>query len=800
MKRLFIFVMMLGLAVSGQSQSTVTVEAGKTYTIALADNAKKSLFVRNSDKANAAPVVLWTETNVPAQQWTVEVNDEGRYAFKNVYTGKYLNYASNLVSQYNDPVWWTLEPVGQDGNVCHVKKTTNYLRVDDTADDSAPTLGEAQAWQFVEKEPHPELDDYVRQYMANGYLQQYMQDKGTGYRTFNNGGWGESETLETLLDMYENSGDRRYLNIYEACYSYFKYHVGDTWTGGTKVDGYNWWGYNYNDDVMWHIIGAARAYLLTGKSVYISDAKRNFDLIWKRAYLGYVGLLRWAEQDGDRNGANSCINGPAEVAACYIALGTGDETYFEKAKELYANQRTYLANMQTGEVYDAVVFDPETVEVKSRNTWVSTYNQGTMLGAALMLYQHYGDEQYKKDADKIIARSRSQLCNSQGVVKVCQNADGDFQGFKGILMRYAGMYVRQNLSNINGKRFGSWLKANAMHAYCNLNSKGFGHSAWLTKAAENLKYGDVNYGNQAFGGSTSLAAAFALPLTPSDEAAVNIERTVDNENDVQFTVPDVQTPGHYRLNVYYKSASRVNVHLTVNDGDAMSKGYTVTGDYTGVRPYFITLHRGDNTLSFTSSATLPTIEKVEVIYLSPVENSLEAEHATSFGKVNIVKDTKASGGQYVSNLGSGSNNYITFYYDADETGDYELDITYFTAADRQMFINLNGNKETQTFEKTGSNYASTARTKTFTVNLKSGTNTISLGNNSAAAPNVDKIELRRVQSSEGISGPQADRVQATKEPGVFNLRGQRVVTPGKGIYVANAKKMIFTGAAGATGR
>ena len=799
MKRLFIFVMMLGLAVSGQSQSTVTVEAGKSYTIALANNAKKSLFVRNSANADGAPVVLWTETNVPAQQWTVEVNDEGQFAFKNAYTDKYLNYANNLLSLHKDKSWWTLEPAGQDGKVCYLMKTNKYLHVDGTADDSAPTLGNAQAWQFIEVDTHTELDDYVRQYMANGYLQQYMQDKGTGYRTFNNGGWGESETLETLLDMYENSGDRRYLTIYEACYNNFKYHVGDTWTGGTKVGDYNWFGYSFNDDVMWQIIGAARAYLLTGKSVYLTDAKRNFDLIWNRAYLGYVGLLRWAENDGDRNGANSCINGPAEVAACYIALGTGDETYFEKAKELYWNQREYLANMTTGDVYDAVVFDPVTVEVKSRNTWVSTYNQGTMLGAAIMLYQHYGDQQYKKDADKIIARSRSSLCDSQGIIHVCQDAGKDYQGFKGILMRYAGMYVRQFPSSTITNRFGNWIKSNAMRAYCNLNSKGFGHSAWLTKAAENMKFGDTDYSDKAFGGSTSLAAAFALPLTPSDVEEVTPERTVDTENTVQFTVPAVQTPGHYRLNVYYKTSTRQTVYLTVNDATAMGKAFTVTGDYTGVRPYFITLRRGDNTLSFTSSATLPTIEKVEVIYLSPVENSLEAEHATSFGKAVIVKDANASGGQYMGNIGGGSNNYITFYYDAEETGDYELDITYFTGEDRQMYINLNGSKEIQTFEKTGSYYANSARTKTFTVKLNTGTNTIALGNNSGSAPNVDKIELRRVQSSEGIGDTMADQQQVPKNPGVFNLRGQRVVTPGKGLYIMNGKK-LFTGAVGATGR
>ena len=122
--------------------------------------------------------------------------------------------------------------------------------------------------------------------MTDGFLHQYMQDKGSGYRTFVNGSWGEAETLEAVLDCYEATGDRTFLNVFEACYNYMRYHVGTTWNGGTVVGGYDWFGYDFNDDVMWLIIAAARAYHLTGKLSYLNDAKRNFDLIWQRAYLG----------------------------------------------------------------------------------------------------------------------------------------------------------------------------------------------------------------------------------------------------------------------------------------------------------------------------------------------------------------------------------------------------------------------------------------------------------------------------------------------------------------------------------
>jgi uncharacterized protein YyaL (SSP411 family) len=289
-----------------------------------------------------------------------------------------------------------------------------------------------------------------------------------------------------------------------------RYHVGASWNAGTIVAGYDWFGYDFNDDVMWLVIAAIRGYQATGKQMYLDDAKRNFDLIYNRAYLGYVGLLRWAEHTGDRNGANSCINGPAEVAACYIAAATGDESYYEKARELYDNQRQYLFDPATGHVDDSVVFNPETGNVVSRNTWASTYNQGTMLGAAVLLHRHYGDAYYKQDADRILEFAKRELCNSFGIVHMCQNVDGDFQGFKGILMRYAGLYAReyQDADTQN------WLIGNAFHAYNNINSLSYGHSAWLTKASEDHLYNSIDYSTSAcaFGASTALSAACAVPL------------------------------------------------------------------------------------------------------------------------------------------------------------------------------------------------------------------------------------------------------------------------------------------------
>ncbi len=736
----------------GGLPTVANVENGKAYRIAPDGSAGKSLFVSNASLDAGAAVVIWTETDVPAQQWYVETLDEGGFALRNVYTGLYMGLTDGMLLQKDEAQVWQLDVVDGSGNLYNIRcDDSQFLRITNTNDGQKPGLGSAQTWRFEEVEAQTVFDEAARQRMIDGYLRQYLQDKGQGYRTFINGSWGEAETLETILDLYEATGDQRLLNIHESCYNYMKYHVGDNWNNGVIVNGYDWWGYNYNDDVMWLIIDAIRAYLLTGKQSYLNDAKRNFDLIWNRAYLGYVGLLRWAEYDGDPNGANSCVNGPAEVAACYIALATGDESYYEKARELYANQRQYLYEPGTGKVLDSVTFNPDDGSVTERNTWASTYNQGTMLGGAILLYRHYGDEQYKKDAEKIISYARSALCNRHGIVRVCQNADSDFQGFKGILMRYVGLYVRE----FNDPVYQSWALANAFHAYNNLNSKSFGHSAWLTKAAENLRFGDVNYGasSSAFGGSTALAAAAAVSLEDRIQPVATLEAEdarrsgnarIENGDDMgryvtgldnnggqlRFTY-DCPVAGTYLMDIYYLAAQSRNLQVAVG-----SKKQTVTcpsigtwnhvGD-AGRMALTVELAQGNNTIVLNNpNGGAPNIDKITI-------NSILESHIDQ--AVLPFDEAYADG------------DYRTFDYFAAQDGHYALTVFYRTDERRNMFLSVNDG------DKVSSAYAPThdaCHQRTLFVALHRGMNTLTFGNDSGETPVVEKIALTWLDYLPGI--------------------------------------------------
>ena len=127
-----------------------------------------------------------------------------------------------------------------------------------------------------------------------------------------------------------------------------------------------------------------------------------------------------------------------------------------------------------------------------------------------MLYNHYGEQMFKDDADAIIKWSEKNMANSQGLIHVCQTVSGDLCNFKGIMLRYLRMYAE----SFNDPSHYAWIAKNAYHAWNNRNSSGITSSAWLTKAEENFKHLEgseyKNFGHD--GNMTCVSAAFNCHL------------------------------------------------------------------------------------------------------------------------------------------------------------------------------------------------------------------------------------------------------------------------------------------------
>jgi len=273
------------------------------------------------------------------------------------------------------------------------------------------------------------------------------------------GFWEAAEILEIYADAYELTKDEA---IKEKMLSFADYFM--------LVNRQDWLWKIHNDSPMWASIAFSRITLLTGERKYYEVAKKNFDAVYARSYdtkLG--GGLYW---DVDKTTKNACVNGPAAIAACYIAEISGDESYFEKAKDLMAWEIDTLFDKNTGKVADRYELQGGILG------GASTYNQGTLIGACTLLYQHYGDKTYLDYAQKAVDYARANLTElTFGVLDNNEVRDGAAFGFKGIFARWAIRYAKET-DNVDLLLF---LQHNADVAYGNRNEKGLIWTSWHLK-------------------------------------------------------------------------------------------------------------------------------------------------------------------------------------------------------------------------------------------------------------------------------------------------------------------------------
>ena len=515
MRRNVVFIAMLTLC-----QMMMAFEEGDCVRLTIGG---KTLMVENSNLDVSKPVVIWTETNTNSQRWILENAGKGCFYLRNAYTNYYLGGVSSTtagavvgqISKENrsERGNWLFEPVeGQDGvYIAYLgvgKRTVLCSKAQKTEGSAvklhAPTSLDEDSiqWKVEIAEAQPnELTTAIRDDMMDKWCNRYYHEDNVGHIIGRGGFWGDAEMFEIVLDALETTGDERYATMFSELYKNF-----------CRRNNTNWSGNEYNDDITWMCIACVRAYLLTGIQEYRTQAKENFDRMYARANIYGDGTLVWKQGSA---GTNSCINGPAAVCACYLGIALGSESYFNKAATIYAGERGKLYEFNdrgvfSGKVYDSYDTNKQTVS----NPWSSTYNQGTCLGAAVMLYNHYGKEQYKSDADAIMSWTAANLATSKGIVHVCQTVKGDLSIFKGILMRY----VRRYAADLGHPEYYNWIAKNALHAWNNRNSEGISMSAWMHKTTEDFYYSDGgDFSVDGVGTSTALSAAFNAHLGVIDQ-------------------------------------------------------------------------------------------------------------------------------------------------------------------------------------------------------------------------------------------------------------------------------------------
>lgn len=207
----------------------------------------------------------------------------------------------------------------------------------------------------------------------------------------------------------------------------------------------------------WHALTLIRLYEATGEAVYLREAQKLYAQIWKAWDLpaardvGGNGGFIWCygkEDTAQGLSKNACSNAPGCLTAIRlheVKQRTPTARYKADSHPDYVDF-DYLKNAET--VYDWMareLFDRETGQVygsfsqkKGKMTAYSlTYDQGTFLGAAHLLYRYTGKKLYRDDALKAALYTITHPGITKGGMLRDEGAGGDNSFFKGIFIRYA---------------------------------------------------------------------------------------------------------------------------------------------------------------------------------------------------------------------------------------------------------------------------------------------------------------------------------------------------------------------------
>jgi predicted alpha-1,6-mannanase (GH76 family) len=341
-----------------------------------------------------------------------------------------------------------------------------------SAEGAAPTASPAPSLSFgppsAKQPPGPESLARRAALALGAFEKAFYRQSGKGaYDADSTAGrrsdfWRQAELIEMEEDAYQvdhvAAAGRRVVALMD---------------GVIALHGRDWTGHAWNDDIMWMVIAAARAYEITGDASYLAMAQQNFDATYARAWSSELGGGLWWTADHTQK--NTTTNGPAAIAACLLAKDLADRTYLVKARSLYGWIRGTLFDPATGAVWDRV-------EVKGGAPRVSqaqiTYNEGTFVGAAELLFRATADRSYYRDA--LLTMTYTELhMTSHGILPAEAGTNANLGGFKGIFCRYAGAFIRGN----GVTRFTSWLRRNADVAWAHRDGRGLIWADWSRQTA-----------------------------------------------------------------------------------------------------------------------------------------------------------------------------------------------------------------------------------------------------------------------------------------------------------------------------
>lgn len=281
----------------------------------------------------------------------------------------------------------------------------------------------------------------------------YVNDSGTATA---NHWWTQAELIEMAIDAY----DRKPSDAYRTLMTELVY-------GFVAVQGTDWTYNDFNDDIAWMVIASLRAHANTGNEDFLEYAQSNWDAMYARAWdtMFFGGGLWWKVGEMSKN---ACINGPGAIGAYLLYKATGEASYLDKAKAIYAWERGALFDGTTGAVYDNV--NP----TNGGDDWTFTYNSGTFIGIANYLHQETGEAAYLEDATLAADFFMNELSDDDGLIRE-NDITGDGAAFKAIGFRWLAKLVSDNGLEAS---YLPWLQYNANRAWANRRADDISWNDW----------------------------------------------------------------------------------------------------------------------------------------------------------------------------------------------------------------------------------------------------------------------------------------------------------------------------------
>ena len=277
--------------------------------------------------------------------------------------------------------------------------------------------------------------------------------------------------------------------------------VNDLVTTFVAEEGTDWKGDTWDDDIAWMVIALLRGYQLTGNDQFLTIAENNWNMAYARGWdTKYGGGGVWEDLGHVTpwNQPSKCnlSNNPLIKTGVVLYRVTGDSTYLDKCKGMYAWIREKLFDPNTGLVNECLAFKTTDDTAGFVQNSDNAYNSGSFLEAADALYRATGEQSYLEDATIAI---------SHRLTKEPILHDGG-QGERQWGYRFVKGLAEFSTYHNQWSKYQTWLENNANAAWSQRDALGVTWNDW-TKLTPAPGANGVTHDNDVVPLCTSSAAA-----------------------------------------------------------------------------------------------------------------------------------------------------------------------------------------------------------------------------------------------------------------------------------------------------